>query len=140
MKSRIYLFIACLFAATGLSAQSNQSVIAIWPSGVPESNGITVPEGNRNGIISNVSVPSMTVYPAAAGKNTGAAVLVCPGGSYICQASIHEGSQIAAWFSENGITAFVLKYRLPNGHAFIPSKDALQAIRIIRTRASEWGI
>jgi len=122
-----------------LSAQS-ESVIPLWPNGIPENNGITEPEITNNERISNVTIPSMTVYPAAAGKNTGVAVLICPGGAYIRQAAVHEGIQIANWLSENGITAFVLKYRLPNGHAFIPGKDVLQAIRVIRTRASEWGI
>lgn len=82
----------------------------------------------------------MTMYAADPAKNTGVAILVCPGGGYIRQAAVHEGSQFGKWLSENGITAFVLKYRLPNAHAYIPVKDALQAIRIIRQKASEWKI
>lgn len=107
---------------------------------MPESNGITEKEIIiENDRISNVTVPSMTMYPADPSKNTGIAILVCPGG-YIRQAAVHEGSQFGEWLSKNGITAFVLKYRLPNAHAFIPLKDAQQAIRIIRGKADVWKI
>jgi acetyl esterase/lipase len=139
MTSKSLLLTALFFSSMALSAQ-NLTMIPLWPEGVPESNGITAPEITDNERISNVTVPSMTVYPAAEGKNTGVAVVICPGGAYARQAAVHEGTQIATWLSENGITAFLLKYRLPNGHAYIPGKDALQAIRIIRTRAKEWGV
>lgn len=82
----------------------------------------------------------MTLYPANPSKNTNAAILICPGGGYAHEAFVHEGSQFAQWLSENGITAFVLKYRLPNKHTYIPLKDAQQALRIIRSRASDWNI
>jgi acetyl esterase/lipase len=112
----------------------------LWPTGVPESNGITIPEENKDDRISNVTIPSMTVYPADASNNTGTAILICPGGGYIREAAGHEGRDIAQWFAANGITAAVLKYRLPNGHAFIPSKDAFQALQLLRSQASQWGI
>lgn len=125
-----------------LAAQVNPATTTVqdlWPDGVPESNGITAPEINQPSRIENVSVPSMTIYPAR-GHNTGAAVVVCPGGGYIRQAAEHEGTQIANWLADNGITAFLLKYRLPNGHAFIPGKDALRAIELARIQAATWGI
>lgn len=131
---------ALFFIITLMAVSQNLKTIDIWPGGVPESNGITEKEIIENERISNVSVPQMTMYAPVNGKNTGVAILVCPGGGYIRQAAGHEGSQFGKWLSENGITAFVLKYRLPNGHAFIPSKDASQAINIIRKNAAEWGI
>jgi len=128
--------------STLVTAQTNDSaptVQQLWPNGVPESNGITAPEINQASRIENVSVPSMTTFPAK-GQNTGVAVVVCPGGAYIRQAAEHEGTQIANWLAENGITAILLKYRLPNGHAFIPGKDAHRAIELVRSQASTLGI
>jgi len=120
-------------------AQTPKTVL-LWPDGVPESNGLTGDEKVENSIIFNVTVPGMTVYLADPAKNTGVAVLICPGGGYSGQAAGHEGSQIAQWLSENGITGIVLKYRLPNKHSSIPLKDAQQALRIIRSKATEWNI
>ena len=135
-----YIILAIALLTATLAYSKDPEVLPIWPDGVPESNGITEAEVIENDRISNVSVPTMKVYPANPEKNTGVAILVCPGGGYIRQAAGHEGSQFGEWLSANGITAFVLKYRLPNGHAFIPVKDALQAIRIIRKNAVKWNI
>ena len=133
-------FLLSLILTTSLAFAAERQVIQLWPEGVPESNGITENETIKNERISNVTVPSMTVYSPSKEKNTEVAILVCPGGAYIMQAAGHEGAQFGEWLSENGITAFVLKYRLPNKHSFIPHKDASQAIKIIRENASQWGI
>lgn len=114
--------------------------LPLWPDGVPESNGITEAEIFANDRISNVSVPSMWVFPAEKSKNTGVVLILCPGGGYVRQAAGHEGFQFTDWLTENGITAVILKYRLPNGHHFIPLKDAQRAIRIVRSHAEEWDI
>lgn len=92
-------------------------------------------ENNR---ISNVSEPTLTVYPAA--KPNGLAVVVCPGGGYIRLAMNHEGHDMADWFNAQGITYAVLKYRMPNGHHDVPLSDAHQAIRLMREHANEWHI
>lgn len=133
------LFCLCFFATTVMQA-ANREVIFLWPDGVPESNGITEPEVTENERISNISVPSMSFFPAEPSKNTGVTILLIPGGGYGRQAAGHEGSQFGEWLSSIGINAFVLKYRLPNKHAFIPLKDAQQAMRIIRSRAAEWKL
>lgn len=125
---------------SGISIAQDREVIDLWPEGVPESNGVTEPETNSNERIANVSVPSMTVYPADPSRNTGVAILVCPGGGYARLAMEHEGYQFGEWLSQNGITAFILKYRMPNKHAGIPLKDAVQAMHIIRSKAGQWGI
>lgn len=135
-----HIILALLFLSAIQVYSTELEVIQIWPDGVPESNGIIAAEITVNDRISNVSVPTMKVYPANPEKNTGVAILVCPGGGYAMQAAGHEGSQFGEWLANNGITAFVLKYRLPNGHSFIPVKDALQAIRIIRKNADNWSI
>jgi len=131
----------CLFFLSSAVMQAaERQVIFLWPQGVPESNGITEPEVTESDRVSNVSVPSMMFYPADSAKNTGVTILICPGGGYIREASNHEGSQFGEWLSSLGINAFVLKYRLPNKHAYIPLKDAQQAMRIIRSRAGEWKL
>ena len=131
----------CMFILSSAVLQAaEREVIFLWPQGVPESNGITEPEVTESERVSNISVPSMCFYPADPAKNTGVTILICPGGGYIREAAGHEGSQFGEWLSSLGINAFVLKYRLPNKHAFIPLKDAQQAMRIIRRRASEWKL
>jgi len=131
----------CMFFLTSTFLQAaEREVIFLWPDGVPESNGITLAELTANDRVENVSVPSMTFYPADSAKNTGVTILICPGGGYIREAAAHEGSQFGEWLSGLGINAFVLKYRLPNKHAYIPLKDAQQAMRIIRSRAREWKL
>ncbi|MDD2611703.1 MAG: alpha/beta hydrolase [Bacteroidales bacterium] len=138
-KSIIIAVLFCLTFSPIIFAQ-NQFEINLWPDGMPESNGLTGPEIVENERISNVTDPTMTIYPADPTKNTGAAILICPGGGYIRLAAEHEGRQFGKWLSENGITGFVLKYRMPNHHSFIPLKDAQQALRIIRSKAAEWHI
>lgn len=68
------------------------------------------------------------------------AVIMCPGGGYGRLAMNHEGHDMAAWFTTQGITYAVLKYRMPNGHHEVPLSDAEQAIRLMRGHAKEWGV
>lgn len=89
------------------------------------------------------SEPTLTIYQSA--KPNGRAMIVCPGGGYSGTAGDHEGRQVAKALSESGITAFVLKYRIPNDRycvdkSLAPLQDAQQAIRLVRNRAKEWGI
>ncbi|MCK9300191.1 MAG: alpha/beta hydrolase, partial [Bacteroidales bacterium] len=133
--------VLCILLGIAAAAYAQERIdLPLWPDGVPESNGITAEEINNNNYFSNVSVPAMSVFKANPDKNTGVALIICPGGAYARQAANHEGFQLTGWLNDNGITAIVLKYRLPNGHDFIPLKDALQAIRIIRSKAGDWGI
>lgn len=89
--------------------------------------------------------PSIQVFLAPKEKATGAAVVICPGGGYGFLASDHEGAQVARFFNSVGISAFVLKYRIvakdrpgPLGEA--PLKDAQRAIRLVRSKATEYGL
>lgn len=126
-------------------------VINLWPDGkIPNSKTNSVEEKSvtdDKGIlrISGVTVPTITAYIAPKEKATGAAVMICPGGGYGILAASHEGSDFAKWFNERGISAFVLKYRLPNEKAMtsqheVPLMDAMQGMKIIRQHASEWKI
>lgn len=128
------------FLVTTLMINAQQPVVVkIWPDGAPNSTGLTGEEQIlENGRIANITVPTLTVYPAKNGNGT--AVISCPGGAYIRLAMQHEGHDMAAWFNAQGITFAVLKYRMPNGHIEAPLSDAWQAIRIMRLHASEWGI
>jgi acetyl esterase/lipase len=73
-------------------------------------------------------------------KASGTAVLICPGGGYSGVSMIKEGSEIAKWFNELGVSAFVLYYRMPNGHSLVPLTDAQTALGIIHQHAKEWNI
>lgn len=100
----------------------------LWPEGAPGA------VGNED-----VDKPSLTIYPAV--QPNGAAVLICPGGGYVHLAMDHEGRQVAEWFNSFGVTAFVLKYRLaPRYRHPAMIEDARRAMRIIRSRAKEFGI
>lgn len=138
MKSQI-LLAALFFASSFLSAQN--LALKVWPNGAPNDNGMKKPEEKFEGVrVRNVSEAEMYVYLPEKSKNTGAAVVICPGGGYMIEAMDHEGYQMAEWLQSKGVAGVVLKYRLPYGHHEIPSGDARQTMRIVRANAKEWGI
>lgn len=99
---RKILFLSLLFAATMLSAQSPVE-LPLWPDGTPNTNGLTgEQEDLKGGRVANVTHPSITVYRPA--KPNGMAVIMCPGGGYARLAMNHEGHDMAAWFTTQGIT------------------------------------
>jgi acetyl esterase/lipase len=134
---------------TGITASAQQEIL-LWPNGAPGSEGKTGHEKLRilgeDHIISNIHHPSITAYLPAKEKATGAAVIIAPGGGHRELWITHEGYNPARWFSERGITAFVLKYRLAHDtlSTYTIDKDELadiqRAIRLVRSRAKEWGI
>lgn len=118
--------------------------LLLWPNGAPTQN---TPPGeeqfyvdNGTGRYENISEAELFVYLPEMEKNTGAAVVICPGGGYRVEAIEHEGFQIAEFLKENGVAGIVLKYRLPYGNPEIPLTDALQAMRFVRAKSDEWGI
>lgn len=120
----------------------------LYPNGVPGSKPMpaTYQETiDQNFIITNVSVPTLTPYLPAKGTANGAAVIICPGGGYAGLSSVQEGSDVALEFNKIGVTAFVLKYRLPSDVIMIdksigPLQDAQRAIQMVRRNAAIWGI
>lgn len=95
--------------------------------------------------ISKVSVPTLTVYKPAKPSDRKTAVIICPGGGYAILAASHEGSDVARVFNDWGITAFVLKYRLPDDSIMVdksigPLQDAQRALQLVREHAAEWGV
>lgn len=132
------LLLSFLLVTTLLSAQKPVELL-LWPDGAPNTNGLTGAQEDLNGgRVANVVNPSITVYRAA--NPNGMAIIMCPGGGYARLAMNHEGHDMAPWFTTQGITYVVLKYRMPNGHYEVPLSDAEQAIRLVRAHAKEWGI
>ena len=135
---KVISFIIGLFISTMIFAQQPIE-ISLWPDGMPNSNGLTGTEEDlEGGRVANVVNPSIAVYRPE--KPNGMAIIMCPGGGYARLAMGHEGHDMAAWFTTQGITYIVLKYRMPNGHYEVPLSDAEQAIRIVRQHAAEWNI
>jgi len=136
--------------------------IKIWPTGAPGANGAAgsvaanvAPEVDtttaKDNLIAgkplirlgNVSTPTITLYSPAR-KNTGAAVVVFPGGAYRILAIDLEGTEVCEWLNSAGITCVLLKYRVPDSGPYPKSAAALQdaqrALGIVRARAAEWHI
>lgn len=137
MKRYFFILIVIL---TVMRIQAQEEII-LYPNGMSESNELTESESYRDKeFIINISTPRMYVFPALKEAASGTAVLICPGGGYSGVSQIKEGQEIAYWFNRLGVTAFVLYYRMPNGHHDIPLKDAQTALSIIHSRAKEWNI
>jgi acetyl esterase/lipase len=127
-----------------------QTVIPLYTDSIP--NSITAPdeelsEINKDSvlIIRNVSRPTLHIYLPPEEKSTGAAVIICPGGGYWVLAAGHEGADVAKRFTEMGVAAFVLKYRIPDekymrNTAIGPLQDAQRAIQVVRENARRWRI
>ncbi len=129
-----FVVVAILATTVGSAAPV---VIPLWPEGVPGFKSDAPPESEANGRFTNVHHATLTMYVPAPEKSTGAAFIVAPGGGYV---RVGNGVGDAKWLAERGITAFVLKYRLNTyGHP-APLQDILRAVRIVRSRAVEFGI
>ena len=138
--NRLFALWSMIFVTSLLSARTADSLVFhLWPNGAPESNGLTGPEVQlEGGRVANVTDATLTVYPGY--YPNGTAIIACPGGGYVRLAMSHEGYDMAEWMNKMGMTFAVLKYRMPNGHAGVPLADAMQAMRIMRQHAAEWGV
>lgn len=139
MKNKLFLIILLsIFSASSFAQQE----IKLYPKGPKENNGFTEKESwaRPNDFLTKISDPRMYYYPAPAGKGNGTAVLICPGGGYVGVSIMKEGKEIAEWFNNLGVTAFVLYYRMPNGHYKVPLADAQKALKIIHKNAKVWNI
>lgn len=128
-----------------------QEKIDIWSGKIPgaiedtsykEIDLINEPGRYR---IMKVKNPTLTIFTPPHGKGNGTALLICPGGGYSHLAYNKEGVNVAEWFNSIGITAFVLKYRLPSDSIMTdktigPLMDAQKAMRVIRSNAEKWNI
>ena len=107
----------------------SQLRVRLWPDRAPIGDGS-----------SESWATELQVYLPTRETNTGAAVVVCPGGGYIRHVMDREGYPIAEWLTQNGIAAILLEYRLPEGRPRVPLLDAQRALRTVRARSSEWEI
>ena len=139
--------ILALGVAQSLSA-AEPAVIRLWPTGAPEKPGAKIgPEqeiekGDGIRRLTNVTDPTLTIYQPA--NPNGTAVIVCPGGGYSILAIEHEGTKVCEYLNTLGVTAVLLKYRVPARDPADPGREALQdaqrAIGILRHRAGELAI
>jgi acetyl esterase/lipase len=119
-----------MIAGAWVAGEQPSNSIPLWPAGAPGALGKA-----------DKDVPTLTPYVPAAGKATGAAMVICPGGGYGALAP-HEGRDYARFLNESGITCFVLKYRLGSDGYRHPAmlQDAARAVRLVRARAVEWNL
>ena len=137
-----------LALASQMLFAQQQKPIPLYPNGVPNSKktpATYVEKMDDKYWVTDVSEPVIIPYFPEKGKANGTAILVFPGGSYAGLASAHEGSAVAQEFNKIGVTAFVVKYRLPSDEIMVdktigPLQDAQRAIQLVRQRAAEWGI
>jgi len=130
-----------------LTANAQDSLF-IWPNGVPNAKPTEIKEKfmvTNLLRIKDVTNPTISVYLPPVDKANGTSVVICPGGGYHILAIDHEGYQLAKWFNNLGVAAFVLKYRLPDDvimqdRTIGPLQDAQQAIRLVRENAKKWNL
>ena len=124
-----------------------QEILPLYSSTIPNSKLISadIKESFGGGMYRNVTNPTLEIYLPEKGKETGAAVIICPGGGYSVVVYQGEGVSTAKELAKNGIAAFVLKYRLPNEAIMTdktigPLQDAQQAIKLLRENAVKWNV
>jgi len=153
-KLAVLLIATCIASLSSLNAATN--TLTLWPKGAPNEKGNLPPEHDttdeKSGLVAgqrlirlgNVSDPTITIYPAPQKSNTGAAVLVCPGGAYQILALDLEGSEVCEWLNSIGVTGILLKYRVParQGQERYAAalQDAQRAMGIVRQKAEELGL
>jgi acetyl esterase/lipase len=149
-------FCALAVALACLPLGAEEAPLRLWPGTAPGEKGSIGPEhdqtkpsddliaGRRVIRITDVSEPTLTVYRPAAGKDTGACVVVFPGGGYYVVAWDLEGTETCEWLNSAGVTAVLVKYRVPRREGRpayqAPLEDAQRTMGIVRSRAREWGI
>ena len=151
-----------LLAVAWPAAAGVPQVIRLWPGTAPDENVPIGPERIRSSpqlerkqvevteptrLITGVTNPTLTIYRPAPKKNTGTAMLICPGGGYWDLYWQLEGEEVAAWLNSIGVTGIILKYRVPRRPddpkgepARRPLQDAQRAVRLVRNKAREWSI
>ena len=123
-----------------------QTVLPLYSNTIPNSKPCTKKEKEEaRGIVLDVTTPTLTVYLPEKKDAFKTAVIICPGGGYGALAMGHEGRDIATTLNQYGITAFLLKYRLPDAacmedKSIAPLQDAQRALQLVREKAGEWDI
>jgi acetyl esterase/lipase len=154
--------VAGMCVASPVIGADNPLVVDLWPGQAPDESSpiaaekvrlsprlsrkeVEVTEPTR--MLTNVTRPTITIHRPAKDKDTGTAMLICPGGGYWNLYWQLEGDEVAAWLNSLGMTGVILKYRVPRRPgeptgepARRPLQDAQRAVSLVRSRAREWGI
>ncbi len=152
---RLFLPLLAALLATAAPAAEKPLTLDVWPGRVPGETGDIGEEKyqeqkpNEKPVkrLTNVSKPTLTVFRPAPDKDSGAAVVICPGGGYNILAWDLEGEEVAAWLNSVGVTGIVLKYRVPRRPGQPkdapppgPLQDAQRAVSLVRSKAEEWKL
>lgn len=147
MCSKIFACLCVYLLPAMVFAQQQPITIPLWPNGAPGfENRKDIPEEAKDYWVRHINNPSIAVYLPPKGKANGAAVVICPGGGHRLLVYGAEGVEPAQFLNSLGVTAIVLKYRLgrdtgqPWSVDVHPREDAYRAMRLVRSRAAEWGI
>lgn len=168
VRKRLLPVLPLLLLCAAKAAPPAHEVVRIWPGAAPgtedwkapeEQADATIPPIGKIHVITNVTVPTLTVFRPATGKANGTAMVVLPGGSFRALAWDVDGLETARWLASEGITAFVLKYRVrppqpgesfgesledfakaTKGRRAIAVADAEQSIRFVRSHARNYGV
>jgi acetyl esterase/lipase len=144
----LLLLSLCLLSPLARAADEPPTM-NVWPAKPPGDTGtIGAEQWGQNGKpskrVTNVTIPTLTVFRPEKDKDTGVAVIVCPGGGYKALMMDYEGEDVAKWLNSLGVTGIVLKYRVPAPEgvpAHLPAlQDAQRAMSIVRSKAKEWNL
>ncbi len=146
----------CTLCFTSVGAAEPTQIIPLWPSTPPGPDRSVGEEvdatkstdrliaGRRIIKLANVAIPEIHLFQPAEKQRSGSAVVICPGGGYHILAWDLEGTEVAEWFNSIGVTAIVLKYRVPTNQVdprwLQPVQDAQRTLSLVRGRAKEWGL
>jgi acetyl esterase/lipase len=150
---RSFALLLALALALPAAAAEPSKVVKLWPGKAPGETKDLGPETyleakpGQSSVkrLTNVSDPTIAIYPAPKDKATGCAVVVAPGGGYSILAIEHEGTMTCEWLNSIGVTAILLKYRVPTREMQMPRnlaavQDGERAMSLVRANAAEWGI
>lgn len=142
-----------LAVAATARASDPPEATRLWPGKAPgETKAVgpeklTEPKPGQAGVkrLTDVADPTISVYLPAKDKSNGTAVVVAPGGGYSILAIEHEGTQTCEWLASLGVTAVLLKYRVPAREGQVPAnlapiQDAQRAVSLVRSKAADWNI
>jgi acetyl esterase/lipase len=144
------VYLASTMVLLSFSAFAQQNPMPLYPNGIPNSKPtpaayVEKMEKTDDEWVTGVSMPTLTPFFPEKGTANGAAIVIFPGGGYGGLSMDKEGYRVAKAFNKFGVTAFVVKYRLPSDDIMVdktigPLQDAQQAVLTVRTNAAKWGI
>jgi acetyl esterase/lipase len=157
MKQASLVLTVIFFLCPPCRAQEKPVVLDVWPGKAPGETGKIgaekfLEQKEKPGAkpvkrLTNVSAPTITIHRPKKDKDTGAAVVICPGGGYNILAWDLEGEEVATWLNSIGVTGIVLKYRVPrrpdqakDRPPIGPLQDAQRAMSLVRSKAAEWNL